>query len=101
MNLEIVQNLLMRLYRIVDELTGIEKTANKELGTTTNPNDKRIKDMIKKEKEVIGKLLNIKQRTEKKSRVDRLQEKFIHLWALQEQQEGKNKIPLSDSCNDN
>ena len=49
----------------------------------------KMKEEIKKEKRVIGNLINKQPRTERKHRVDRLQEKFVHLWAIQEEQEKK------------
>ena len=49
----------------------------------------KMKEQIRKEKRVIGNLINKQPRTERKHRVDRLQEKFVHLWALQEEQENK------------
>lgn len=48
-----------------------------------------MKEQMRKEKEVIGNLINKQPRIERKHRVDRLQEKFVHLWALQEEQEKK------------
>ena len=49
----------------------------------------KMKQEIKKEKIVIGNLINKQPKTERKHRVDRLQEKFVSLWALQEEQEKK------------
>ena len=48
-----------------------------------------IKECIKRERQVIGNLINKQPNTERKHRVDRLQEKFVQLWALQEEQEKK------------
>ena len=50
----------------------------------------KMKEHIRKEREVIRNLINKQPQTERKHRVDRLQEKFVHLWALQEEQERNN-----------
>jgi len=49
----------------------------------------KMKEQIRKEREVIRNLINKQPKTERKHRVDRLQEKFVHLWAIQEEQEKK------------
>jgi len=49
----------------------------------------KMKEQIRKEREVIRNLINKQPKTERKHRVDRLQEKFVRLWALQEEQERK------------
>ena len=46
----------------------------------------KMKEHIRKEREVIRNLINKQPQTERKHRVDRLQEKFVRLWALQEQE---------------
>ena len=50
----------------------------------------KMKEHIRKEREVIRNLINKQPQTERKHRVDRLQEKFVCLWALQEKQEKKS-----------
>ena len=50
----------------------------------------KMKEHIRKEREVIRNLINKMPQTERKHRVDRLQEKFVNLWALQEEQERNN-----------
>ena len=50
----------------------------------------KMKEHIRKEREVIRNLINKQPQTERKHRVDRLQEKFVNLWALQEKQEKKS-----------
>ena len=50
----------------------------------------KMKEQIRKEREVIRNLINKQPQTERKHRVDRLQEKFVRLWALQEEQEKKS-----------
>ena len=50
----------------------------------------KMKEHIRKEREVIRNLINKQPQTERKHRVDRLQEKFVRLWALQEKQEKKS-----------
>ena len=49
----------------------------------------KMKEQIRQEREVIRNLINKQPQSERKHRVDRLQEKFVHLWALQEEQEKK------------
>ena len=49
----------------------------------------KMKEQIRQEREVIRNLINKQPQSERKHRVDRLQEKFVHLWALQEEQERK------------
>ena len=49
----------------------------------------KMKEQIRQEREVIRNLINKQPQSERKHRVDRLQEKFVHLWALQEEQENK------------
>ena len=50
----------------------------------------KMKEQIRKEREVVRNLINKQPQTERKHRVDRLQEKFVRLWALQEGQEKKS-----------
>ena len=50
----------------------------------------KMKEHIRKEREVIRNLINKQPQTKRKHRVDRLQEKFVNLWALQEKQEKKS-----------
>ena len=50
---------------------------------------KSMKEQIIKEREVIRNLINKQPDKERIHRVDRLQEKFIHLWSIQEEQEKK------------
>ena len=50
----------------------------------------KMKEQIRKEREVVRNLINKMPQTERKHRVDRLQEKFVRLWALQEGQEKKS-----------
>ena len=50
----------------------------------------KMKEQIRQEREVIRNLINKQPQSERKHRVDRLQEKFVHLWALQEEQEKNN-----------
>ena len=50
----------------------------------------KMKEQIRKEREVVRNLINKQPQTERKHRVDRLQEKFVNLWALQEKQEKKS-----------
>ena len=50
----------------------------------------KMKEQIRKEREVVINLINKQPQTERKHRVDRLQEKFVRLWALQEEQEKHN-----------
>ena len=50
----------------------------------------KMKEQIRKEREVVRNLINKMPQTERKHRVDRLQEKFVRLWALQEKQEKKS-----------
>ena len=50
----------------------------------------KMKEQIRKEREVVRNLINKQPQTERKHRVDRLQEKFVSLWALQEEQEKHN-----------
>ena len=50
----------------------------------------KMKEHIRKEREVIRNLINKQPQTERKHRVDRLQEKFVRLWSLQEKQEKKS-----------
>lgn len=52
--------------------------------------EQRMKKEIIKEREVFKNLINKQPKTERKHRVDRLQEKFVSLWALQEEQERNN-----------